>query len=68
MEFNIEIEQEEDGCWIAEVMNLPGVMVYGDTAEKAIVKAKALALSVLANQVKAGERTNSLNHISFAYA
>jgi predicted RNase H-like HicB family nuclease len=68
MKFNIEIEQEEDGRWIAEVMNLPGVMVYGDTAQQATVKVKALALRVLADQVETGEQPNSLNNISFAYA
>ena len=69
MEFHIEIEQEEDGRWIAEVMNLPGVMVYGETAQAAVVKAKALALRVLADQVEAGdEQADSLNSIRFAYA
>jgi predicted RNase H-like HicB family nuclease len=51
MELNIEVEREEDGRWIAEVMNLPGVMVYGDTLQEALVKAKALSLRVLADQI-----------------
>ena len=40
----IEIGREEDGRWIAEVPDLPGVMVYGKTREQAISKAEALAL------------------------
>ena len=51
----IEREQEEDGCWIAEVPDLPGVMTYGKTREEAISKVKALALRVLADRVEHGE-------------
>jgi hypothetical protein len=40
----IEIEREKDGRWIAEITELPGVMVYGDTCSQAISKAEALAL------------------------
>lgn len=50
MNFTIEVEREEDGRWIAEVVNLPGVMVYGETREQALAKVKALALRVLAEQ------------------
>ena len=46
----IEIEREEDGRWIAEIPELPGVMVYGDTRNQAISKAEALALRVLADR------------------
>lgn len=42
-----EIEREEDGRWIAEIPDLPGVMVYGDTRKQAISKAQALVLRVL---------------------
>ena len=44
---NIEIEREEDGRWIAEVPELPGVMAYGQSQQEAISKVKALALRVL---------------------
>lgn len=67
MEFNIEIEQEEDGRWIAEIINLPGVIVYGGTAQEAIIKAKALALRVLADQVEADEHVNDFDSIHFAH-
>ncbi len=47
----IEIEREEDGRWIAEIPDLPGVMVYGDSRNEAISKAEALALRVLADRL-----------------
>ena len=52
---NIELELEEDGRWIAEVVDLPGVMTYGKTREEAISKVKALALRVLVDRVEHGE-------------
>jgi predicted RNase H-like HicB family nuclease len=52
---NIELELEEDRRWIAEVVDLPGVMTYGKTSEQAISKVKALALRVLADRVEHGE-------------
>jgi predicted RNase H-like HicB family nuclease len=52
---NIEIEREEDGRWIAEVPNLPGVMAYGQSKAEAVSKVKALALRVLADRLEHGE-------------
>jgi predicted RNase H-like HicB family nuclease len=51
----IEIEQEEDGRWIAEIPELPGVLVYGDSPDEARVKATALALRVIADRIEHGE-------------
>lgn len=51
----IEIEMEGDGRWIAEVPELPGVMVYGKTREEAVSKVEALALRVLADRLEHGE-------------
>jgi predicted RNase H-like HicB family nuclease len=48
MNISIEYEQEEDGRWLAEVPQLPGVLVYGATAEEAKVKVEMLALQVIA--------------------
>lgn len=45
-EFKVEIEQEADGRWIAEVVELPGVMAYGSTPQEARARAEALAVSV----------------------
>jgi predicted RNase H-like HicB family nuclease len=49
MKFLVEIEKEEDGRWIADVPELPGVMAYGKTPTEAAGKAKALALRVMKN-------------------
>lgn len=55
MNFAIELEQETDGRWIAEVPGLPGVLAYGATERAAIASAEALALRVLADRVELGE-------------
>jgi predicted RNase H-like HicB family nuclease len=52
---NIEIEREDDGRWIAEIRELPGVMTYGQTREEAIAKVKALALRAIADRLEHGE-------------
>ncbi len=57
MDYTIEIEQEDDGRWIGEVTNLPGVMAYGNTREEAMAKAQALALRVEAEKLENGERS-----------
>jgi predicted RNase H-like HicB family nuclease len=56
----IEIEREEDGRWIAEVPELSGVMVYGQTREEAVSKVEALALRVLADRLENGEEIPEL--------
>lgn len=56
MTLTIETEQEEDGRWIAEVPELPGVLAYGATREEAMSKAEVLALRVFAEQLEHGER------------
>jgi predicted RNase H-like HicB family nuclease len=55
MNLNIEIDREEDGRWIAEVEDLSGVLVYGETREEAIQKVKSLALRVIADRLENGE-------------
>ena len=51
----IETEQEEDGRWIAEIPDLPGVMVYGTSRHEAVSRVKALALRALADRLENGE-------------
>ena len=51
----IEIEREEDGRWIGEVPQLPGVVAYGASEEEARKKAAALALRVIADRIEHGE-------------
>ena len=55
MHFTIEHEREEDGRWLAEVPELPGVLAYGATAQEAMAKAQALALRVLAERLDHNE-------------
>lgn len=55
MSLPIEIEQEADGRWLAEMPDLPGVMAYGTTRNEAAAAARALALRVLADRVEHGE-------------
>ncbi|MBM4350873.1 MAG: type II toxin-antitoxin system HicB family antitoxin [Deltaproteobacteria bacterium] len=59
----IEIEREEDGRWIAEIPDLPGVMVYGNSRNEAISKAEALALRVLADRLEHGEEIPELKEV-----
>ena len=59
----IEIEREEDGRWIAEIPELPGVMVYGTTRNQAIAKAEALALRVMADRLEHEEEIPELKEV-----
>ena len=68
MTFTVEYEQEEDGRWLAEVLELPGVMVYGHTKEEALAKAQALALRVVAERLDHGEMLAEPINILFAAA
>ena len=60
MNLQIEVEREDDGCWLAEIPELPGVMAYGQTREEAISREKALALRVLADRLEHGESVPEL--------
>lgn len=66
--FTIEYEQEEDGRWLAEVIELPGVLAYGRTPEDAMAKAQALGLRVLADRIEHGEEAPALMSLSFVTA
>ncbi len=68
MHFKIEIEREEDGRWIAEVPELPGVMVYGDDRASAVAKVQALALRVLAERIEHGDAVPEPLNVSFLAA
>ncbi len=68
MTLEIEIEKEEDGRWIAEVPELPGVMTYGSTPEEAKAKVQALALRVVADRFEHGKAGPELLNIRFKAA
>ena len=65
MSYRVEIEQEEDGRFLAEVVDLPGVMAYGETAEVALAHVQALALRVLADRLDHGEGPQGPVSVSF---
>ncbi len=50
--FSIETEQEKDGRWIAEVLELAGALCYGKTREEAIARVEALSLRILADRLE----------------
>jgi predicted RNase H-like HicB family nuclease len=59
----IETELEEDGRWIAEVPELPGVMAYGKTREEAITRVESLALRMMADRLDHGEAIPELDEL-----
>ncbi len=66
MDYRIEFEQEEDGRWIAEIIELPGVMAYGASRLEAESKVQAIALRVIADQLDREHATT--DHVQFAAA
>jgi len=62
-DFTVEVEREDDGRWIGEVIDLPGVLTYGDTREEAVARAKALAFRVLADRLEHGETVPELESV-----
>ncbi len=65
MDFILELEQETDGRWIAEITALPGCLAYGATPAQAAAKAKALALRVLAERMEEESSLPGISHIAF---
>jgi predicted RNase H-like HicB family nuclease len=68
MNLSIEHEREEDGRWLAEVPELPGVLAYRVSAEEAMAKVEVLALRVIADRLEHGEARPMSIHISLAAA
>ena len=67
MHLRIEIERETDGRFLAAVPELPGVMAYGATQDKAIAAVKVLALRVIADEIEHGERSPEAADTTFAF-
>jgi predicted RNase H-like HicB family nuclease len=61
----IDLGREEDGRWIAEALELPGVMSYGQTRDEAISNAERLAIEVIADRIAHGELPSSALGVSF---
>jgi len=64
MNFTIEAELEDDGRWLAEVPQLPGVLAYGSTRDEAMSRAQVLALRVIAERLEHGEAAPQSIHMS----
>ena len=68
MILTIELDREEDGSWMAEVIDIPGALAYGSTSEQAKANAQAIALQVFADRFEHGETTRNVSNIFFATA
>lgn len=68
MKFTVEFEREDDGRWLAGVLELPGVLAYGQTSHEAIARVQALALRTLADLLEHSESAQEFVTISFAAA
>jgi len=66
--FRVELEREDDGRWIGEVPDLPGVLAYGKTRGEALAAVEALALRVLADRLEKGEVGAEAMSVSFVAA
>jgi predicted RNase H-like HicB family nuclease len=62
---NVELEREDDGRWIAEVVDLPGVLAYGHDPDTALRAAQALAFRVIADRIEQGELDAPANRVEF---
>ena len=65
MKLTIELEREDDGRWLAEALELPGVMAYGESRDEAISNTERLAIDVIADRVAHGELPSSALGVSF---
>lgn len=68
MHLTLECEQGADGCWLADVPELPGVLIYEHSANAAMAKAQVLALRVLAERREHGEAVPVTIHIAVPLA
>lgn len=68
MQLTIRLLRETDGRWIGDVPELPGVTVYGSSPEEATLKARALALRVIAEELEHGEMQPDADTLQFSVA
>ena len=68
MTFSIELEREDDGRWLAEVLALPGVICYGADRDEAVARVQALALRVIADRLEHREAPAEFLFVSFEAA
>ena len=65
VDLSIELDREDDGRWIAEALELPGVMTCGSTREEAISNTEKLAIEVISDRITHGELPRSALGVSF---
>jgi predicted RNase H-like HicB family nuclease len=63
VKFTVEIEQETDGRWIAEIPQIPGAMAYGASRNEAVARVEALGLRVLAERIEQGESSPEIEQV-----
>ena len=68
MTLTIELDRETDGRWIAEVMEIPGCLAYGNSEQEAVGAVEALALRVIADRIEHGEASRDLLSLAFVAA
>lgn len=68
MVLHLEVEQETDGRWLAEITDLPGVIAYGVTRPDAVARVQALALRSLADRMEHGEAVPEFLEVAFQLA
>ena len=68
MRYVVEVEREEDGGWLAEVLEMPGAVAFGETREEALRAAEALVLRTLADRAEHRELKPERLEITFVAA
>lgn len=61
--FAVEVEREEDGRWVVEILSIPGAMAYGVTKAEALRRAYAVALRTLADTVEQGNASSIVSSL-----
>ena len=59
----VEIEQEKDDRWIAEVPSISGALAYGGSQQEAVAKVETLVLRILADRLEHGEVTPEIAEV-----
>ena len=68
MTFTYQLELEEDGRWLAEIIELPGCLAYGSTEAEALLASQVLALRIVADRIEHDEHKTALPNIAFVAA
>ena len=64
MHLTILVERKEDGCWLAEAPEVPGVQAQGQNRAEAVERARALALRLLDGKPGHGEGVPQMSKVA----